>query len=42
MSIKKLFVRMGKVFPSPVTMDDMRSMKRRELTEAEKDKLIRP
>ena len=38
MGIKNLFVRMGKVFPSPVTMDDIRSMKRRELTEAERKK----
>jgi hypothetical protein len=36
MSIRSLFVRMGSIFPAQVTMDDIRSMKRRELTEAEK------
>lgn len=29
-------MRMGSIFPSPVAMDDIRSMRRRELTEAEK------
>ena len=38
MGIKNLFVRMDEVFPSPVTMDDIRGMKRRELTQAEKEK----
>jgi hypothetical protein len=38
MGIRYLFVRMGKVFPDPVTMDDLRSLKRRKLTEAEKAK----
>jgi hypothetical protein len=38
MSIRNLFVRMGSVFPSPVAMDDIRGMKRRELTEEEERK----
>jgi phloretin hydrolase len=38
MRLGSLFVRMGKVFPSPVTMEDIRRMKRRELTDAEKEK----
>ncbi len=38
MNVRSLFVRMGKVFPAHVTMDDIRSMKRRKLTEAEKQK----
>ncbi len=36
MSLKSLLVRMGKIFPDPVSMDDIRKMERRELTEAEK------
>jgi hypothetical protein len=39
MSIRFLFVRMSKVFPDPVRMDDIRKMKRRKLTVAEKKKL---
>jgi phloretin hydrolase len=38
MSLKSLFVRMGSVFPSPVTMDDIKKMKRRKLTESEESK----
>lgn len=38
MGIRNLFVRMGNVFPSPVTMDDIRGMKRRELTAEERKK----
>ncbi len=38
MSLKSMLVRMSKVFPDPVSMDDIRKMKRRELTEAEKKK----
>ena len=38
MGVKNLLVRMSSVFPSPVTMDDIRSMKRRELAEEEKKK----
>jgi hypothetical protein len=38
MSLRNLFVRMDRVFPSPVSMDDVRKMNRRELTEAEKSK----
>lgn len=36
MNQRSLFVRMSKVFPDPVSMDDIRKMKRRELTEEEK------
>ncbi|MEW6554717.1 MAG: hypothetical protein AB1384_10580 [Actinomycetota bacterium] len=36
MRLKSLMVRMSKVFPDPVSMDDIRKMKRRELTEEEK------
>jgi hypothetical protein len=36
--LKSIFVRMSNIFPTPVTMDDIRSMKRRELSEAEKKK----
>jgi len=38
MKLSSVFVRMGKVFPSPVTMEDIRRMPRRELTEFEKEK----
>jgi len=38
MGLKNLLVRMDKVFPSPVTMEDIRKMKRRELSEEEKGK----
>ncbi|RJP34041.1 MAG: hydrolase [Actinobacteria bacterium] len=38
MGLRSMFVRMGKVFPDPVSMDDIRKMKRRELTEEEKGK----
>jgi hypothetical protein len=38
MSLRSLFVRMGRVFPSPVTMDDIRVMKRRKLTAEEERK----
>jgi len=33
-----LFIRMSKVFPSPVTMEDIRRMRRRELTRSEKER----
>lgn len=36
MKLRSMLVRMGKVFPDPVSMDDIRKMKRRELTEEEK------
>lgn len=36
MKLRSLLVRMGKVFPDPVSMEDIRKMKRRDLTEAEK------
>jgi phloretin hydrolase len=36
MELRSLLVRMGNVFPDPVTMEDIRKMKRRDLTEAEK------
>ncbi len=38
MGLRNMMVRMSKVFPDPVTMDDIRRMKRRELTEEEKAK----
>lgn len=38
MNLRGLLVRMGSIFPSPVAMDDIRSMKRRKLTEAEEAK----
>ena len=38
MNIKAMFVRMGRIFPHPVTMNDIGGMKRRELTEEEKEK----
>ncbi len=38
MNIGALFVKMGKIFPDPVTMDDIRRMKRRDLTAGEKKK----
>jgi hypothetical protein len=38
MSLRSLFVRMGSIFPSTVSMDDIRGMKRRKLTEAEEAK----
>jgi hypothetical protein len=36
MALRNLLVRMSSVFPDPVSMEDIRGMKRRELTEAEK------
>jgi len=39
MKIKDRLARMGNIFPEKVTMDDIRRMKRRKLTEAER---IRP
>ena len=38
MNIKAIFTRMGKIFPHPVAMNDIRKMKRRELTSEEKKK----
>jgi hypothetical protein len=38
MGLRSLFVRMRTVFPEPVKMDDIRGMKRRNLTESEKKK----
>lgn len=38
MSLKGLLVRMGKIFPHPVTMDFIRGMERRELSEEERRK----
>ena len=38
MNIGALFVKMGKIFPDPVTMNDIRNMKRRKLMAAEKQK----
>jgi hypothetical protein len=38
MNIKAIFIRMGKIFPHPITMNDIRRMKRRELTSEEKKK----
>jgi hypothetical protein len=38
MNIRSIFVRMGNIFPAQVKMDDIRGMKRRKLTEAEKKK----
>jgi len=37
-NIRSFFVRMGNIFPAQVTMDDIRSMKRRDLTVAEKSR----
>jgi hypothetical protein len=36
--LRSILVRMSNIFPDPVTMDDIRRMKRRELTEEEKRK----
>jgi phloretin hydrolase len=36
MNWKAFFIRMGQIFPNPVTMADIRRMKRRDLTEDEK------
>jgi hypothetical protein len=38
MGLRNLFVRMGSVFPSPVTMEDIKSMKRGKLSGADQDK----
>jgi phloretin hydrolase len=38
MKVRSLLMRMGSVFPDPVTMDDIRKMKARDLTEAEKER----
>jgi len=38
MNFRTLIMRMGKIFPHPITMDDIRRMKRRELTAEEKKK----
>jgi hypothetical protein len=38
MKLRSLFVRMSNIFPSPVSMDDIRRMERRDLTEEEKVK----
>lgn len=38
MNFRSPFVRMGSIFPGQVTMDDIRGMKRRKLTEAEKSR----
>jgi len=38
MNIKAIFIRMGKIFPHPVTMNDIRGMQRRELTPEERKK----
>ncbi|WP_287153482.1 hypothetical protein [Candidatus Solincola tengchongensis] len=38
MSVRSLFVRMGKIFPHPVAMDHIRSMPRRRLTPEEENK----
>jgi phloretin hydrolase len=39
MKLRSLLVRMGKVFPDPVSMEDIRKMKRRDLTDVEKASL---
>jgi len=38
MNIGALFVKMGTIFPDPITMDDIRRMKRRDLSAEEKKK----
>ena len=38
MGLRNLLVRMDGVFPSPVSMDDIRRMRRRELTQEEREK----
>ncbi|NPV60552.1 MAG: hypothetical protein HPY75_12950 [Actinobacteria bacterium] len=38
MGLRSLLVRMGKIFPDPVSMDDIRRMRRRELTQEEREK----
>jgi len=38
MGVRNLLVRMGKVFPHPVTMEDIRRMKRRKLTPEEESR----
>ena len=38
MKLGSMLVRMAKVFPDPVSMGDIRKMKRRELTEEEKNR----
>ena len=38
MNLRAMFVRMSKIFPDPITMDDIRRMKRRELTPEENKK----
>ncbi|MDP3282991.1 MAG: hypothetical protein Q8M56_00990 [Desulfobacterales bacterium] len=38
MNPRALFIRMGKIFPNPITMEDIRRMKRRDLTPEEKNK----
>ena len=38
MGLRNLLVRMGKIFPDPVSMDDIRRMRRRELTQEEREK----
>lgn len=38
MNLRTIFIRMGKIFPDPVRMDDIRKMKRRNLTSEEEKK----
>lgn len=38
MNMRTIFIRMGKIFPDPVSMNDIRGMKRRKLTAEEEKK----